>query len=70
MNIYGEIRYYAYDRDFLCVLLVQCVCVCFDVTNQVVFVKSPGSVAVVSSKAINYLHLYRFAVGMNGADND
>jgi len=27
------------------------------VTNQVVFVKSPGSVVVVRSKAINHLHL-------------
>ena len=26
-------------------------------TNQEVFVKSPGSVVVVMSKAINYLHL-------------
>jgi len=29
-----------------------------------------GIVVVVSSKAINYLHLHRMAVGMSGADND
>ena len=28
------------------------------------------TVVVVSSKAINYLHLHRMAVGMSGADND
>ena len=42
----------------------------FMVTYQEVFVKSPGGVVVVSSKAINYLHLHRMAVGMSGADND
>ena len=40
------------------------------VTNQEVFVKNSGGVVVVGSKAINYLHLYRMAVGMSGADND
>ena len=38
------------------------------VTNQEVFVKSPGSVVVVRSKAINYLHLV--AVVLRDADND
>jgi len=38
------------------------------VTYQEVFVKIPGGVVVVSSKAIYYLH--RMAVGMSGADND
>jgi len=40
------------------------------VTNQEVFVKNSGGVVVVGSKAINYLHLYRMAVGKSGADND
>jgi len=42
----------------------------FMVTNPEVFVKIPGGVVVVSTKAINYLHLHRMAVGMSGADND
>ena len=42
----------------------------FLVTYQEVFVKNSGGVVVVGSKAINYLHLYRLAVGMSGADND
>ena len=57
MNIYGEIRYYAFDRDFLCVLIVQFVCVCFDVTNQMVFVRSQGCRSE-RYKAINPNHLH------------
>ena len=34
------------------------------------FVKSPGIVVVVRSKAINYLHLRLVAVDMRDADND
>ena len=34
------------------------------------FCQISRGVVVVSSKAINYLHLHRMAVGMSGADNN